>query len=133
MGNPNHDERGRFASGSSAAAAVGDHQKVSPSTSTRNVGGVAVGRARPVARHVGVESVNTEPPRSRLSANARDTIIRNKAIDARHYPITTDRSIAAKTDLMGSRPVAAGKLDPRTSTLVAGGAKPRIRVRATTR
>lgn len=127
MGNPNHDQRGRFSSGSSGAAATGNHMAVSPSTATRNVPGHGtVARSKPIARHAGEPSVGTERPR--LSEAARANIIRGKGIDQRHYPIETDRTVANKTGLIGTR-VAPGKLDPRLSTLVSGGDKPRVRVK----
>jgi hypothetical protein len=117
-GNPNHDQRGRFASGS-AAAASGDHLAAQPSDkSKRNVPGHGVvDRAVPVIR-------------PRLSQAARDAIIRGKMTDQTHFPVTTDATVADKTLLIGSR-LAPGKLDPRASTLVSGGpGKPRVRVRA---
>ena len=53
MGNPNRDEKtGRLSSGSSGAAAVGDHQAVSPSAMTRNVPGHGnLPRSKVVAMH----------------------------------------------------------------------------------
>jgi hypothetical protein len=129
MGNSNHDERGRFASGSSSAAATGDHLAVSPSATTRNVEGRNVPRSKPVTRHADAPSVGTEGPR--LSAAARDAIIRGKGIDQRAYPFRSDADVGLRTTLMGPRPITPGKLDPRLSTLIsASGPKPRIRVRA---
>jgi len=91
MGNTNHDERGRFASGSNSGAATGDHLAVSPSTATRNVPGHGnVPRSKPVARHANAPSVGTENSGGRLSEAARSNIIRGKAIDARHYGVAND-------------------------------------------
>ena len=95
--NPNHDEKtGQFSSGSSGAAATGDHQAVSPSATARNVAGRTVDRSRPVTRHNGARSVGTDSSGggggggggggdggSRLSSAARDAIIRQKGIDQR--------------------------------------------------
>jgi hypothetical protein len=117
-GNPNHDQRGRFSSGS-AAAAAGDHLAAMPADKSK--------------RHVpGHGTVDRSVPviRPRLSAAARDAIIRGKLTDQTHFPVTTDATVADKTLLIGSR-LAPGKLDPRASTLVSGGpGKPRVRVRA---
>jgi hypothetical protein len=127
MANPNHDDRGRFASGSEAAAGTGNHQAVSPSTATRNVPGHGnVARSKPVVRHAGVQSLGTDTP-SRLSAAAQERVTLNKRADASLYHQT---GIPATRDLIGTR-TTPGKLDPRTSTLVKGGPKPRIRVKAT--
>ncbi len=115
MANPNHDQRGRFSSGS-AAAASGDHLAAMPhDTSKRSVPGHGtVDRSVPVV------------PGPRLSQAARDAVIRGKGIDQRAYPNRT----TVPTDLIGSR-IAPGKLDPRLSTLVSGGpGKPRVRARA---
>jgi hypothetical protein len=59
----NHDERGRYSVGSSAAAGSGDHLAVSPSPAVRNVSGRAVPRSKPVTRHSGAQSVGTDKPR----------------------------------------------------------------------
>jgi hypothetical protein len=60
MSNPNHDaQTGRFASGSSSGAATGDHQKVSPNSERRNVGGLNVSRKVVVTKHNGADSVGT--------------------------------------------------------------------------
>ena len=63
MGNSNHDERGRFSSGSDGAAASGDHAAVSPSMATRNVAGRNVPRSQPITRHNGAQSLGTDKPR----------------------------------------------------------------------
>ncbi len=115
MANPNHDQRGRFSSGS-AAAASGDHLAAMPADkSMRHVPGHGtVDRSVPVV------------PGPRLSAAARDAVIRGKGIDQRAYPNRT----TVPTDLIGSR-IAPGKLDPRQSTLISGGpGKPRVRAKA---
>lgn len=98
-GNPNHDQRGRFSSGS-AAAASGDHLAAMPSDkSKRHVPGHGViDRSVPVV------------PGPRLSAAARDAVIRGKGIDQRAYPNRT----TVPTDLIGPRPTPSNKLDPRT-------------------
>ncbi len=128
MGNPNHDERGRFASGTAGAAADGDHLRVSPDTATRNVPGHGtVPRSQPVARHAGTPSVGTE--RRRLTSAARERVELNRRVDESHYPTESNADIGLKTALIGSR-IAPGKLDPRSSTLVSGGPKPRVRARA---
>jgi hypothetical protein len=123
MANPNHDNRGRFASGSEAAAGVGDHTAVSPSTATRNVPGHGtVARSNPVARHAGAVSLGTERPMS-----AKE--------ERRALNIRADASLYHKLDnppgahLLGSI-IQPGKLNPANSTLVSGGPKPRIRVKA---
>jgi hypothetical protein len=61
MGNPNHSsETGRFESGSSSAAEVGDHGKVSPSATTRNVEGHGnLPRSKVIAKHNHADSVGT--------------------------------------------------------------------------
>jgi hypothetical protein len=121
MSNPNHDQRGRFSSGS-ASAAAGDHLAAMPSDKSK--------------RHVpGHGTVDRSVPviRPRLSAAARDLIVRNKMIDQTHYPVTTDATVADKTSgLIGSRLTGGeGRLDPRASTLISGGpGKPRVRARA---
>lgn len=74
------DDKGKW----SAGAAAGDHQAEQPrNKSLRKVPGHGlIARNAPVARHNGVESVGTDAPL--LTQAARDLIIRNKAIDARH-------------------------------------------------
>lgn len=68
------------------------------------------GGRQPVQSHAGQASMHTN---IRLSTAARDQIIRQKGIDQRRYGgVTTDASVAAKTDLIGTR-VTPGKLDPR--------------------
>ncbi len=58
--NNNHDEKtGRFAPGSSAAAANGHHEAVSPSPTHRNVNGLSLHRAIVVTKHNGADSVGT--------------------------------------------------------------------------
>jgi hypothetical protein len=60
VSNDNHDEKGRFASGSQSGAATGDHASVSPDTATRNVPGHGnVPRSKVVAKHAGAASVGT--------------------------------------------------------------------------
>ena len=109
MPNDRHDEKGRFASGSSDAAASGDHASVSPSTATRNVPGHGtVPRSKVVAKHAGAESVGTSSPR--LSAGARDRIIRQKGTDQRLFPNRGPEATAA-TDL-GSA-AKSGRFDAR--------------------
>ena len=61
--NKNHDQQGRFSSGSDAGAATGDHAAVSPRLDVRNVSGRAVPRSKPITRHAGVPSVGTDKPR----------------------------------------------------------------------
>ncbi len=126
MGNPNHDEHGRFASGSSGAAASGDHLATSPSMATRNVAGRTVPRSQPVTRHAGAPSVGTE---RRLTSSAAERVALNRRVDEGHYPTASNADVGMKTALIGSR-IAPGKLDPRLSTLVSGSAKPRVRVKA---
>jgi len=101
MSNPNHDERGRFASGQSSGAATGDHQKVSPHPERRNVGGLNVSRKVTVVAHNGVPSVGTsgngsggsfgvrlKPKQTTtgLGRAARERAALNEATDRRHYP-----------------------------------------------
>ncbi len=141
MGNPNHDEKtGQFSSGSSGAAAVGDHQAVSPSAMTRNVPGHGnLPRSKVVAMHEHHASVGTSSggggggsggtssgggQGGQLSAAARDRIIRNKATDQRHFPIRSDANIAAVTDQ--SKPMASitatpGRFNARSMKLKNGG------------
>jgi hypothetical protein len=128
MGNPNHGSDGRFVSGSAGAAASGDHQAVSPRADVRNVSGHAIPRSQVVTRHGGAQSVNTEGA-PRLTGAAAERVALNRQLDARSYPTRTDADVAAKTDLMGPRKITPGKLDPRLSTLVKGGAKPRVRAK----
>jgi hypothetical protein len=92
MANPNHDEKGRFASGSASGAASGDHLATQPANpALRNVSGRTVPRSKPVARHANVPSVGTDAGSGpRLSDAARANIIRGKAIDARHYGVAND-------------------------------------------
>ena len=142
MGNENHDpDTGRFSSGSASGAAVGDHGATSPSVVTRNVPGHGtVRRSKVVAMHAHTPSVGTSSGGGggsggdgmlRLSAAARERVKLNRQLDESHYPTETDASVAAKTALLGPRPVAPGKLDPRLSTLIsAKGPKPRVRLRA---
>ncbi len=111
MANPNHDEKGRFASGSSAAAASGHHEAVSPHPERRNVGGLNVSRKVTVVAHNGVPSVGTggngsggssgsasgpggsfnvrlKPKQTTtgLGRAARERAALNVATDRRHYP-----------------------------------------------
>lgn len=131
MGNPNHDARGRFASGSASGAASGDHQSVSPHPDMRNVSGRAIPRSQVTTRHNNADSVTSDPPR-RLGRAAAERVALNQQLDQRAYPTRSDADVAGMTDLSGVRPIAKGKLDPRTSTLVsARGPKPRVRVTAT--
>ena len=100
MGNKFHDERGRFASGSEGAAARGDHQAVSPDATKRVVSGKSVPREKVVTEHAG-PSVGTSS--GRLSAAARDNIIRGKGVDARHYGVPSDTQGARLRSDTGSR------------------------------
>ncbi|HVA17445.1 MAG TPA: hypothetical protein VMV59_06995 [Candidatus Dormibacteraeota bacterium] len=95
MGNQNQprDDHGRWSAGGSGSAS-GDHQAESPNANTRNVSGQNLSRATVVTKHAGAASVGT----SRLSAAARDSVIRGKATDQRHFPIRSDANIAARTD-----------------------------------
>ena len=100
MANPNHDQRGRFASGSAGGAATGDHQAVSPSLDTRNVDGKAIPRSQPITQHA-TPSVGTEKPirldsatspsrKAGLGSARQDRIAAMRATDARHYGIPGD-------------------------------------------
>jgi len=89
MGNANHDERGRFSSGSNGAAGQGDHLAAQPANpALRTVAGRTIPRSKPVTSHANAPSVGIDSPR--LSDAARAGIIRNKAIDARHYGVASD-------------------------------------------
>lgn len=122
MGNQNHDERGRFASGSNSGAATGDHAAVSPRGDVRNVSGRAVPRSKPVTRHAGAQSVGTDKPakvappwgtgRPAPGQAARDAVIRGKGIDSRRYPVRTDAGMGLDTTLQGG--ARTNKLNPRT-------------------
>jgi len=84
----NHDNRGRFSSGS---AASGDHQA---SQSVQRAPRLSV------TRH-DVPTVGTERPRITLRPAARDRIVRNKMVDQGSRagrPIRTDADIASRTD-----------------------------------
>lgn len=110
--NKNHDQQGRFSSGSDAGAATGDHAAVSPRLDVRNVSGRAVPRSKPITRHAGVPSVGTDKPRfiavagglkpavptRGLRSAARERVAMLKEIDERHFPTPTDASVASKTD-----------------------------------
>lgn len=108
MANPNHDERGRFSSGS----ASGDHAAGSPSRVTRNVPGHPgpIARSQVVARHSNTASVGTEP---RLSAAARDSIIRGKFADQRAYPVRSDSDIALKQLMQQPHSVSPGRFSAK--------------------
>lgn len=123
MGNPNHDEKGRFASGSSSAAASGDHQAASPSPNVRNVPGHgAVARSQVVAKHNGAPSVGTDKPRFVLTPGglkpkqmttglrpaAQERAELNRRVDASHYPSRSTTERAAATDLGQPRKPARG-------------------------
>lgn len=131
-GNPFHDSKGRFASGSASGAASGDHQAVSPHPDLRNVSGRAIPRSQVATRHAGAQSVGTDGAMTKFGPGvAQDpfpakanAIITGKGIDQRAKPFRTD----ADLPLSGPRPIARGKLDPRQSRLISGGAKPRIRM-----
>jgi hypothetical protein len=104
MGNSNHDERGRFSSGSDSAAGKGDHAAVSPHPALRNVSGRTVPRSKPITRHAGVQSVGTDAatakprfiatagglkpvvPTTGLRPAAAEKARMNEAVDRRHYP-----------------------------------------------
>ena len=97
MGNPNHDERGRFTSGASAANAAsarGDHLAQQPAAKDlrRVPGHGLIERSAPVAKHNGADSVGTNGNGGpqRFSESARARVIRQKAIDARHYGVPGD-------------------------------------------
>jgi hypothetical protein len=122
MANPNHDERGRFSSGSNGAAATGDHQAVSPSTETRNVPGHGtVLRSKVIAKHAGVASLGTSSGGgggggSRFTEAASARVIRQKAIDQRHYGIPGDlasRMAAQPSTPKGSITATPGRFDAR--------------------
>ncbi len=117
MGNPNHDERGRFSSGRGAAAR-GDHLGAMPADkSMRHVPGHGV--------------VPRSQPVTRLTSAATERVALNRRVDEGHFPTESDADVGMKTALSGPRGIAPGKLDPRVSTLVsAGPGKPRVRVRA---
>lgn len=106
MGNPNHDQRGRFASGSSSGASTGDHQAVSPSPTHRNVSGLNLSRKVVVTKHNGADSVGTasggngsgagaspfrvalRPKKATtgLGRAAAERVALNESVDRRHYP-----------------------------------------------
>ena len=75
------DERGRF----SVGGAGGDHQAEARSPSDRRV---VVAHAQP--------SVGVGP---RLSAAARDAVIRGKGIDVRHFPERGPANLSKSRDL----------------------------------
>ena len=123
MGNSNHDERGRFASGSNSGAATGDHLATQPANpALRNVSGRAVPRSKPVTRHGDAQSVGTDKPakvappwgtgRPAPGQAARDAVIRGKGIDSRAYPIRTGAGMGLDTTLQGG--ARTNKLNPRT-------------------
>jgi hypothetical protein len=143
MGNPNHDERGKFASGSASGAATGDHGAVSPSTARRNVPGHGtVARSKVVAMHSHTPSVGTSSGGGggggdgggggRLGLAAREKVALNRRVDQGHFPPQSNTDIGMKT-VLGGHP-SSGKLDPRQSDLISAhggtGGKPRIRARA---
>ena len=144
MPNPNHDEKGRFAAGSSEAAATGDHAKVSPDAARRNLPGHGnLPRSKVVGRHAGRNSVGTssggggggQGGGGHMSAK-EERIKMRQQVDQRHMPNRTDAEVASMTALgqpLGTR-TAPGKLDPRQSSFVSAhggtGGKPRVRVRA---
>lgn len=72
--------------------------------------GDSAGR-QPVQSHAGQASMHTN---LRLSAAARDRIIRGKGTDQRHFPVKSDANVASTTDLIGTR-VTPGKIDPRVN------------------
>ena len=107
MGNNFHDENGRFSSGANSAgsdkaAQAGDHLAQQPADQgLRRVPGAGViDRSVPVTTHSGADSVGTSP---RLSDAARANIIRNKAIDARHYGVASDTGGARLRSDTGSK------------------------------
>jgi len=125
MANENHDPHtGKFSSG----AASGDPAKEAPAT--RFVPGHGrVDRSKVVAKHAGTRSVGTGggggggggggDGSPRLSAAARDRIIRHKMIDQSHFPQRGADATAA-TDL--GRPqvgltASAGRFDARAMKL----------------
>jgi hypothetical protein len=124
MGNPNHDQRGRFASGNGAAAS-GDHLQAQPSNKNlRRVpghpGGV-VPRSKVVAAHNGADSVGVSNGVGagtggvRLSAK-EEKIAMSKAVDARRYPTRSNAHVTATTDLgkpIQSITATPGRFDAR--------------------
>lgn len=111
MPNPNHDERGRFSSGSAAAAARGDNLAAQPSNKgMRNVPGHGVvPRSRVVAKHRG-PSVGTggsggagDGSGGGLMSAREERVHLNKNLDERHFPKRSNADVAAATDL--SKPI----------------------------
>ena len=124
MGNPNHDERGRFASGGSGAAS-GDHQDHSPSLTHRNVSGKAIPRSKVVTEAGGAASVGTggvgsggspatgfrvraklkdfagRQTTTGLRPAARERAEMNRDVDRRHYPTGGDAQRLAKRRVLG--------------------------------
>jgi hypothetical protein len=120
MANSNHDERGRFASGSNSGAATGDHGKVSPSATTRNVSGHNIPRSKVVTKHGAQASVGTSSGGGGLSGGAggggqlsakQERINMRKAVDERHKPTRTDADVSGMTTLQGTH-TAPGKMSP---------------------
>jgi len=105
MGNPNHDERGRFASGSASGAASGDHQSHSPSPSTRNVAGQNLPRSRVVAKHNGADSVGTGGDGSGASSASPSFAVRAKLKDYKGRVTTTGQTSAARERVEMNRDV----------------------------
>jgi hypothetical protein len=124
MANPNHDERGRFAAGSSSGAASGDHQTASPHPERRNVNGLNVSRKVVVTKHNGADSVGTgatggngtgstgaspgfrvtlRPKKSTtgLGRAARERAEMNREVDRRHLPTGGDAQRLAKRRVLG--------------------------------
>jgi len=123
MANDFHDARGRFTSGSNAASGTGDHQAVSPSQVTRNVPGHGtVARSKPVARHAGAVSLGTERP---MSAKEERRALNIRADESSYHRLDNPPG----AHLLGPI-IQPGKLNPANSTLISGGPKPRIRVKA---
>jgi hypothetical protein len=122
--NNNHDEKGRFASGSSSGAATGDHQKVSPQPERRNVGGLNVSRKVVVVAHNGADSVGTgatggngtgsagarpgfrvalrpKKETTGLGRAARERVAMAEEVDRRHFPSGGDAQRIAKRRVLG--------------------------------
>jgi len=129
MPNSNHDERGRFASGSQSGAATGDHGRVSPDTKSRNLPGHGnIPRSKVIGKHAGHNSVGTSSGGGgggggsggggggggRMSARAERIKMRQQ-VDQRHKPTRTDAEVASMTALgqpLGTQ-TKPGMLDPR--------------------
>ncbi len=85
MGSPNQprDSHGRWAAGGSGSES-GDHQAESPSTTHRNVNGIAVPRTVPVVR---LDNKNSPDVKSFNGSARSDKIASLRAVDQRHFGI----------------------------------------------